>query len=43
LELRVFMEELLSRSPGLALVADQSAELAVYPASGYASVPLALR
>ncbi len=40
LELRVFMEELLARSPALAPVADHPAEVAVYPASGYARVPL---
>ena len=40
LELRVFMEELLSRSPGLVPVPECPAELAVYPASGYARVPL---
>lgn len=40
LELRVFMEELLSRSPGLVPRPEWPAELAVYPASGYARVPL---
>jgi cytochrome P450 len=42
LELRVFMEELLARCPELVPVPECPAELAVYPASGYACVPLTL-
>jgi cytochrome P450 len=40
LELRVFLEELLAHSTRIALVPGQPATLAVYPASGYATLPL---
>lgn len=43
LELRVFLEELLARARELALVPEKPAELAVYPASGFATLPLRVR
>jgi cytochrome P450 len=43
LEMRVFLEELLSHTHEIALVPERAARLAVYPASGYASLPLRVR
>ncbi|HEX5218504.1 MAG TPA: cytochrome P450 [Verrucomicrobiae bacterium] len=43
LEMRVFMEELLSRTSEIATVSGNTPRLAVYPASGYAFLPLQLR
>lgn len=43
LELRVFLEELLARTQSLALVPEQPAQLASYPASGFATLPLRVR
>jgi len=40
LELNVFMEELLSRTDTIALVPEIAPTLAVYPASGFARLPL---
>lgn len=40
LELRIFVEELLSHTARLALLPQENATLAVYPASGFASLPL---
>ncbi|MGE3888527.1 MAG: cytochrome P450 [Vicinamibacterales bacterium] len=40
LELRVFLEELLARTGDLAPAPGHTATLAVYPASGYAELPL---
>lgn len=42
LEMRVFMEELLSRTSEIALAPEKPAAFAVYPASGYATLPLKL-
>jgi hypothetical protein len=43
LEMRVFIEELLSRASELASVPAKSPTLAVYPASGFESLPLRIR
>lgn len=43
LELRVFMEELLGRTTAILTVPDKPPTLAVYPASGFASLPLQFR
>lgn len=43
LEMRVFMEELLRRTSELALVPEKAPTLAVYPASGFAVLPLQFR
>jgi cytochrome P450 len=43
LEMRVFMEELLSRTVEIALMPEQRPTLAVYPASGFATLPLRVR
>lgn len=43
LELRVFMEESLSRTCEIATVAETPPTLAVYPASGFAILPLRIR
>ena len=43
LEMRVFLEELLARTREIATVPEKPAELAVYPASGYATLPLRVR
>jgi cytochrome P450 len=43
LELRVFMEELLSRTGEIATVPEKAPALAVYPASGFATLPLRIR
>ena len=43
LELRVLLEELLERTTGIGPVADQPPTLAVYPASGFATLPLWIR
>lgn len=43
LELRTFLEELLARTSEIALRPDQPPTLAVYPASGFANLPLRLR
>ncbi len=40
LELRVFMEELLSRTGEIALAPEKTPTLAVYPSSGFATLPL---
>ncbi|HHY84268.1 MAG TPA: cytochrome P450 [Verrucomicrobia bacterium] len=43
LELRVFMEELLAHTRHIAIAPDKQPQLAVYPASGYATLPLAVQ
>ncbi len=43
LEMRVFMEELLSRTSEVALITEKAPTLAVYPASGFATLPLRTR
>lgn len=43
LELRVFIEELLSRTGEIATVPEKASTLAVYPASGFATLPLRIR
>ena len=43
MEIRLAMEELLGRTTQISLIADQPATWAVYPASGFASLPVALR
>ncbi len=43
LELRVFLEELLVRTCDLALVPEKPAKFAVYPSSGFATLPLRVR
>lgn len=43
LELRVFMEELLSRTREMALTPEREPTLAIYPASGFAVLPLRTR
>ncbi len=43
LELRVFVEELLSRTGEIATVPEKAFTLAVYPASGFAVLPLQIR
>ena len=40
LEMRVFLEELLSRTGEIALTPEKTPALAVYPASGFANLPL---
>ena len=42
LELRVFLEELLSRVDRLALISDKQPVRALYPAAGFASLPIAI-
>ena len=42
MELRLALEELLAHSSGLRLIADRPPAWAVYPASGFASLPLAI-
>lgn len=43
LEMRVFLEELLARTHEIATVPEQSSTIAVYPASGFATLPLRIR
>ena len=43
LELRVFLEELLARTRELTLMPEKSPAIAVYPASGFATLPLRVR
>jgi cytochrome P450 len=43
LEMRVFMEELLSRTGEIAIVPEKAATFAAYPASGFATLPLRLK
>ena len=43
MEIRLAMEELLERTTRISLVPDQPATWAVYPASGFATLPVALR
>jgi cytochrome P450 len=43
LEMRVLMEELLARTTKLATIAENKPTLAVYPASGYAALPLQIQ
>jgi cytochrome P450 len=43
LEMRVFMEELLARTGEIATVPGKAATLAVYPASGFTTLPLHIR
>lgn len=43
LEMRVFIEELLARSTEVSMVAGKTPTLAVYPASGFATLPLGFR
>lgn len=43
LEMRVFMEELLSRTREIALATEKAPTFAVYPASGFATLPLRVR
>ena len=43
LEMRVFLEELLSRSAEIALMSEKTPTLVVYPASGFAALPLRIR
>ena len=43
LELRVLMQSLLASTQSIALVSDQAAERAAFPASGYARLPVCLR
>jgi cytochrome P450 len=43
LELRVFMEELLSRTGEITIVPEKAATFAVYPASGFATLPLKIK
>jgi hypothetical protein len=40
LEMRVFLEELLARTREIATVPEQPSTIAVYPASGFATLPL---
>ena len=40
LEMRVFLEELLARTREMILVPEKSATISVYPASGFATLPL---
>lgn len=42
LEMRVFLEELLSRTREIALIPESPPTLAVYPASGFSTLPLRL-
>lgn len=42
LELRVFLEELLSRIEQLTLISDKQPVRALYPAAGFASLPMAI-
>lgn len=41
-EMRIYLEELLKRTTSIQLIPSRPATLAVYPASGYAQLPLAL-
>lgn len=43
LEMRVFLEELLGRTNEIAASPEQPATIAIYPASGFASLPLRIR
>ncbi|HET9129297.1 MAG TPA: cytochrome P450, partial [Terriglobia bacterium] len=43
LEMRVFMEELLARTSALEIIVEKKPTLAVYPASGFATLPLRFR
>ena len=43
LEMRVFLEELLARTREMILVPEKSATISVYPASGFATLPLRIR
>lgn len=43
LEMRVFLEELLARTREMILVPEKSATISVYPASGFATLPLLIR
>lgn len=43
LELRIFVEELLSHTTRLATIPEKNATLAVFPASGFASLPLQIQ
>jgi cytochrome P450 len=43
LEMRVFLEEMLARTRELTLVLEKSPVIAVYPASGFATLPLRIR
>jgi cytochrome P450 len=43
LEMRVFLEELLARTREMVIVPEQPPTLAVYPASGFAILPLRIR
>lgn len=43
LELRVFLEELLSRTSEISSVAEKEPNLAVYPASGFATISLRIK
>lgn len=43
LEMRVFMEELLARTNALEIIVEKKPTLAVYPASGFATLPLRFR
>ena len=43
LELRVFLEELLSHTSEISSVAEKELQLAVYPASGFAILPLRIK
>ncbi len=43
LELRAFLEELLSRTAEIAVVPEKAPTLAVYPASGFAVLPFQIR
>jgi hypothetical protein len=38
--MRVFLEELLARTREIATVPEQPSTIAVYPASGFATLPL---
>lgn len=43
LEMRVFMEELFVRTSTLEIIAERKPKLAIYPASGFATLPLRFR
>lgn len=43
LEMRVFLEELLARTREIAFAPEQPSTIAVYPASGFATLPLRIR
>ena len=40
--MRVFLEELLARTREIAIALEQPATIAVYPASGFAALPLSI-